>query len=142
MSEITITDFRDEIEAERVTTTAEIFREFTFEAAHRLPNVPEGHKCARLHGHSYRIEVRVSGEVGEQTGWVVDFADISAAFKPLYAVLDHHYLNEVPGLENPTSENLARWIWQRLAPSLGGLREIVVRETCTSGCAYRGEGDS
>jgi len=139
MSEITITAVREPRE-ERIATRAEIFREFTFEAAHRLPHVPEGHKCARLHGHSYRIEVRVGGEVGEQTGWVVDFAEISAAFKPLHAVLDHHYLNEVPGLENPTSEVLAKWIWDRLAPSLPGLSEIVVRETCTSGCSYQGVG--
>lgn len=137
MSEITITAVREERE-ERIATRAEIFREFTFEAAHRLPHVPEGHKCARLHGHSYRIEVRVGGEVGERSGWVVDFAEISAAFKPLHAVLDHHYLNEVPGLENPTSEVLAKWIWDRLAPSLPGLSEVVVRETCTSGCSYRG----
>ncbi|MDX6608850.1 MAG: 6-pyruvoyltetrahydropterin/6-carboxytetrahydropterin synthase [Solirubrobacterales bacterium] len=138
MSEITIIDERAAQAAGAVTTRAEIFREFTFEAAHRLPNVPEGHKCARLHGHSYRVEVRVNGQVGEQTGWVVDFADISAAFKPIHAELDHHYLNEVPGLENPTSEVLACWIWERLAPSLSGLAEIVVRETCTSGCSYRG----
>ena len=142
MSELTITDTRERVEVVRTTTTAEIFREFTFEAAHRLPNVPEGHKCERLHGHSYRIEVRVGGEVGEQSGWVVDFADISAAFKPLHAVLDHHYLNEVPGLENPTSENLAQWIWDRLVMGLGGLQEVVVRETCTSGCSYRGETNS
>src|SRR3954471_863290 len=103
MSEITITDAR-EPGSEPATKTAEIFREFTFEAAHRLPNVPEGHKCARLHGHSYRVEVRVSGEVGTETGWVVDFAEIKAAFRPLHETLDHHYLNEVHGLENPTSE--------------------------------------
>lgn len=139
MSEITITDVRQPSE-ERVATTAEIFREFTFEAAHRLPNVPEDHKCARLHGHSYRIEVRVGGEIGAESGWVVDFADIKAAFKPLHAVLDHHYLNEVPGLENPTSEVLARWIWERLHPALPGLVEVIVRETCTSGCSYRGQG--
>ena len=90
MSELTITDTREQAEILRTTTTAEIFREFTFEAAHRLPNVPDGHKCARLHGHSYRIEVRVGGEVGEQSGWVVDFADISAAFKPLHAELAHY----------------------------------------------------
>ena len=108
MSEITIIDAREDEAGGRTMTHTEIFREFTFEAAHRLPYVPEGHKCARLHGHSYRIEVRVGGEVGGETGWIVDFADISAAFKPLHAVLDHHYLNEVPGLENPTSENLAR----------------------------------
>lgn len=138
MSEIVIIDERAEQASGTIATRAEIFREFTFEAAHRLPNVAEGHKCSRLHGHSYRIEVRVGGEVGEESGWVVDFADISAAFKPLHAQLDHYYLNEVPGLENPTSEVLARWIWERLAPSLPGLSEVVVRETCTSGCSYRG----
>lgn len=139
MTEITITDARQASEEKTAVTTAEIFREFTFEAAHRLPNVPEDHKCARLHGHSYRVEVRVGGEIGEESGWVVDFADIKAAFKPLHAVLDHHYLNEVPGLENPTSEVLAKWIWDRLQPALPGLVEVIVRETCTSGCSYRGE---
>lgn len=137
MSEITITKQPAEVVAPRRTQT-EIFKEFTFEAAHRLPDVPEGHKCARLHGHSYRVEVRVGGEVGEETGWIMDFADVSAAWKPLHSVLDHYYLNEVPGLENPTSENLAQWIWERLAPELSGLAEVVVRETCTSGCSYRG----
>lgn len=116
----------------------EIFREFTFEAAHRLPNVSEGHKCARLHGHSFRVEVHVAGEVGATSGWVMDFADIKRAFGPLAEQLDHRYLNEVPGLENPTSEVLARWIWQRLANQLP-LCAVVVRETCTSGCIYRGE---
>lgn len=138
MTEITITDARQASEERTAVTTAEIFREFTFEAAHRLPNVPEDHKCARLHGHSYRVEVRVGGEVGEESGWVLDFADVKAAFKPLHAILDHHYLNEVPGLENPTSEVLAKWIWDRLIPTLPGLVEVVVRETCTSGCSYRG----
>jgi 6-pyruvoyltetrahydropterin/6-carboxytetrahydropterin synthase len=136
MNEITITAQR---EAPTQQMYAEIFREFSFEAAHRLPFVAEGHKCARLHGHSYRVEVRLNGPVGEDTGWVVDFADVSAAFKPLHAVLDHHYLNEVEGLENPTSENLARWIWERLSQSLPGTLAITVRETCTSGCTYRGE---
>jgi 6-pyruvoyltetrahydropterin/6-carboxytetrahydropterin synthase len=77
--------------------------------------------------------------VGEDTGWVVDFGEITDAWKPLHDVLDHYYLNEVPGLENPTSENLARWIWERLAINLDGLSEVVVRETCASGCSYRGE---
>lgn len=117
----------------------EIFREFTFEAAHRLPNVPAGHKCARLHGHSYRVEVHVRGDVDPAMGWVMDFAEIKAAFKPLQDQLDHYYLNEVPGLENPTSEVLARWIWARLTDRLP-LHAVVVRETCTSGCVYRGEG--
>jgi 6-pyruvoyltetrahydropterin/6-carboxytetrahydropterin synthase len=122
-----------------VTYTAEIFREFTFEAAHRLPNVPEGHKCARLHGHSYRVEVHVSGSVGPETGWVQDFGDLKVAFKPLEDQLDHYYLNEVEGLENPTSEVLAKWIWDRLATELLGLSQVSVRETCTSGTVYRGD---
>jgi 6-pyruvoyltetrahydropterin/6-carboxytetrahydropterin synthase len=118
----------------------EIFREFTFEAAHRLTHVPEGHKCARLHGHSYRVEIHVAGPVGKQTGWVMDFQEIKDAFAPLHDRLDHRYLNEVDGLCNPTSENLAHWIWDRLTGALP-LSQVVVRETCTSGCAYRGEGD-
>jgi 6-pyruvoyltetrahydropterin/6-carboxytetrahydropterin synthase len=115
----------------------EIFREFTFEAAHRLIHVPDDHKCARLHGHSYRVEVRVTGPVGEATGWVMDFQEIKDAFAPLLEKLDHRYLNEVDGLGNPTSENVARWIWDRLVGALP-LAEVVVRETCTSGCSYRG----
>src|SRR5688572_4086069 len=90
-----------------MTTT--IFRAFTIEAAHRLPNVPSGHKCSRLHGHSFRIELHVSGEVNAQSGWVMDFADLKAAFQPIFERLDHRYLNDIAGLENPTSENLARW---------------------------------
>ena len=116
----------------------DIFKVFTIEAAHRLPNVPPGHKCARLHGHSFRIELHVAGEPGEHTGWVMDFADIKSAFRPLYDQLDHHYLNEIDGLDNPTSERLAQWIWQRLKPALPQLGEVVVHETCTSGCRYRG----
>jgi 6-pyruvoyltetrahydropterin/6-carboxytetrahydropterin synthase len=114
-------------------------KDFTFEAAHRLPNVPEGHKCARLHGHSFQVRVSIDGAVGEQSGWVMDFADLKTAFRPIYEQLDHRYLNEIAGLENPTSENLARWIWRALAPSLTGLAEIEVRETCSTGCIYRGE---
>lgn len=116
----------------------EIFREFTFEAAHRLPKVPEGHKCARLHGHSYRVEIHVHGDVDPVTGWLMDFGDLKKAFEPVRQQLDHRYLNEVPGLDNPTSELLARWIWQRLVDTLP-LSAVVVRETCTSGCVYRGE---
>lgn len=117
----------------------EIFREFTFESAHRLPNVPEGHKCARLHGHSYKVIVHVEGPVGAESGWVMDFGDVKRAFKPIEARLDHYYLNEIEGLENPTSEVLACWIWDRLKPTLPGLSALTVRETCTSGCTYRGE---
>lgn len=117
----------------------EVYKRFQVEAAHRLPNVPEGHKCARLHGHSFQIELAVEGPAGRESGWVIDFADMEAAFKPLYKQLDHHYLNEVEGLENPTSEQLARWIWVRMQPKLPGLCEVRVSETCNSGCIYRGE---
>jgi 6-pyruvoyltetrahydropterin/6-carboxytetrahydropterin synthase len=112
-----------------------IWKEFTFEAAHRLPLVPEGHKCGRLHGHSYRVEVHVEGPVRED-GMVMDFAELKAAWRPLHNVLDHHYLNEVEGLENPTSELLAEWIWECLVPVLPDLAQIIVSETCTSGVSY------
>lgn len=118
----------------------QIFKEFTLEAAHRLPNVPEGHKCARLHGHSFHVEIHAKGTVDEELGWVMDFADLKAAFRPIHERLDHQYLNEIEGLENPTSENLARWIWQQIQPSLPAISRVVVRETCTSGCIYEGEG--
>lgn len=117
----------------------EIFKVFTLEAAHRLPKVPAGHKCARLHGHSFRIEIHVQGVPDPETGWLMDFADIKAAFLPIYDQLDHHYLNDVPGLENPTSERLAQWIWQQLKPRLPELSTVVVHETCTSGCRYTGD---
>lgn len=116
-----------------------IYKKFSIEAAHHLPNVPEGHKCRRLHGHSFQVTIYVGDTIDEQKGWIMDFADIKTAFKPIFEQLDHHYLNEVSGLENPTSENLARWIWQRLKPNLPELRQIEIKETCTSGCIYHGE---
>ncbi|MHB1951229.1 MAG: 6-carboxytetrahydropterin synthase QueD [Acidiferrobacteraceae bacterium] len=116
----------------------EIFKVFHIEAAHRLPNVPVGHKCARLHGHSFRVELHVRGPLHPEQGWVMDFADLKRAFEPVRERLDHRYLNEVPGLENPTSEHLARWIWSELKPSLAALARVVVHETCTAGCSYEG----
>lgn len=118
----------------------EIFKEFSIEAAHFLPGVPEGHKCRRLHGHSFNVGIYLAGQVDEAKGWVEDFAFIKEKFQPFFDQLDHHYLNEIPGLQNPTSENLAIWIWQRLKPTLPSLSQVVIRETCNSGCAYRGEG--
>ncbi len=117
----------------------EIFKTFTLESAHRLPNVPAGHKCARVHGHSFRVELHVSGPVDPHLGWVMDFAGIKQAFEPLFQRLDHRYLNDVPGLDNPTSENLARYIWRELKPGLPLLSRVVVHETCTSGASCTGE---
>ena len=116
-----------------------IFKIFTLEAAHRLPNVPDGHKCARLHGHSFRVELHLDGPVDPHTGWVMDFSEVKAIFKPLYEQLDHHYLNDIPGLENPTSENLAIWIWNQTKPLMPLLSEVVVHETCTAGSRYSGK---
>ena len=117
----------------------QISKQFTFEAAHLLPNVPEGHKCRRLHGHSFSVELHLEGPVGEHTGWVVDFAEISVVCKALEERLDHRYLNEIPGLENPTSEVLARWIWREARAALPMLVAVEVRETCTTRCIYRGD---
>lgn len=117
----------------------EIFKIFQIEAAHRLSHLPPAHKCARLHGHSFRIELHVRGPLHPEQGWVMDFADLKAAFAPVWERLDHRYLNEIPGLENPTSEHLARWIWRELKSSLPSLCQVVVHETCTAGCRYSGE---
>jgi 6-pyruvoyltetrahydropterin/6-carboxytetrahydropterin synthase len=117
----------------------EIFKKFTFEAAHRLPNVPAGHKCARLHGHSYSLEVHVNGQPDAHLGWIMDFADITKAVEPVIRQLDHYYLNEIEGLENPTSETIVRWVWPQIKKTLPTLSKLVISETCTSGCVYCGE---
>lgn len=116
----------------------ELRKSFQFEAAHLLPLLPETHKCRRLHGHSFRVELTVKGPLDPAMGWVMDYADLKDAFKPLWEQLDHRYLNEIPGLENPTSEHIARWIFDRLKPTLPLLSRIEVAETCTSRCIYRG----
>ncbi len=118
---------------------ASLTKDFTFESAQTLPKAPEGHKCRRMHGHSFKVEVTVEGEVDPATGWVYDHAEISRAMKPLVALLDHAYLNEIDGLDNPTIENMAAWFWEKLAPQCRGLCEIVIHETPTARCAYRGE---
>lgn len=117
----------------------EISKIFTIDSAHRLTKVPSGHKCGQIHGHTFIIEIFVSGEVSDQTGWVIDFGDIKKSFQPIHDQLDHCYLNDIPGLENPTSENIARWVWDRLSPNLKGLSKISVKETPQSGCVYTGE---
>jgi 6-pyruvoyltetrahydropterin/6-carboxytetrahydropterin synthase len=120
----------------------ELAKTFRLEAAHHLPHVPADHKCRRVHGHSFRVTVRVVGAVDPGSGWVMDYADLAAAFEPLRLRLDHHDLNTVEGLDNPTSEHLARWIWDRLSTALPALSSITVHETCTSSCTYRGESTS
>jgi 6-pyruvoyltetrahydropterin/6-carboxytetrahydropterin synthase len=117
----------------------ELRKTFQFEAAHLLPHLAPAHKCRRLHGHSFQVEVAVAGEIDPKLGWLIDYAEISDAFRPLLERLDHYYLNEITGLENPTSENIAIWIWRDLKPRLPLLAEIVVAETCTARCVYRGD---
>ena len=114
-----------------------IFKEFTFEAAHRLPKVPIDHKCANLHGHSFKVRVCVDGSINEM-GWVMDFSALKEICATHIAELDHSYLNEISGLDNPTSENIAMWLWRRLEESLPDLYSVSVMETCNSGCEYRG----
>ncbi len=116
----------------------ELRKIFQFEAAHLLPHLPESHKCRRLHGHSFQAEIAVAGECDPKLGWLIDYAEITRLFRPYWEQLDHHYLNEIPGLENPTSENIAVWIWTKLKPRLPLLNEVVVAETCTAKCVYRG----
>lgn len=119
----------------------EIYKSFTFDAAHRLPSVPAGHKCAGMHGHTYQAIVRVRGEPAPHSGWIIDFADIAGAVKPVLARLDHKVLNEIEGLENPTAENLCVWLWKRIGDRLAPrelLYEIHVKESADTGCIYRG----
>ena len=118
--------------------SVEIVQTFRFESAHSLPRVPDTHKCKRLHGHSYQVDVHVLGPVDPDTGWVIDFFDIEAFFSPISKALDHRVLNDVPGLDNPTAENMAVWIWRKLKPVLPALSQVVVHETGTSRAIYRG----
>ncbi|GAC1353005.1 MAG: 6-carboxytetrahydropterin synthase QueD [Polyangiales bacterium] len=116
-----------------------LVHEFKFEAAHRLPRVPAGHKCARLHGHSFKVELTVEGPVNPDTGWFIDFSALHEAWLPLFTQLDHNYLNEIEGLENPTSEVLAHWIWQRMRPTVPSLSRVTLFETCDARCEYEGK---
>jgi 6-pyruvoyltetrahydropterin/6-carboxytetrahydropterin synthase len=117
----------------------EIFNRYQLESARRLPKLPADHPCSRVHGHSFQVEIHVSGPLDPDMDWVVDFAELDAAFSPIHAQLDHHYLNDIPGLENPTTERMAQWIWQQLKPRLPGLIKIIIQETQQSGCVYSGE---
>jgi 6-pyruvoyl tetrahydropterin synthase/QueD family protein len=117
----------------------ELTKDYRFEAAHRLPQVPPDHKCFRMHGHSFCVEISIAGEVDQAMGWLQDFGDITAIVEPmLKRELDHRTLNDIPGLENPTSEVLCGWLWRRLASQLPRLSAITVHETCTARCTFRG----
>jgi 6-pyruvoyltetrahydropterin/6-carboxytetrahydropterin synthase len=117
----------------------ELMKEYRFEAAHRLPRVPETHKCARVHGHSYRVELFVTGPVDPATGWLIDFGVIDDSWAELHERLDHHYLNDVPGLENSTCENIAVYLWNEVKKKVAQLSAVTVWETNDSNCTYRGQ---
>jgi 6-pyruvoyltetrahydropterin/6-carboxytetrahydropterin synthase len=119
--------------------TVRLSKTFGFEAAHDLPTFPQGHKCRRLHGHSFRFDIIVEGEVEEAKGYLVDYGEIKHVVDPIVRQLDHYYLNDIKGLENPTSEILARWLWNQIKPHLPLLSSLIVYETCTSSCEYRGQ---
>lgn len=114
-------------------------KSFTFEAAHWLPTFPEGHKCRRMHGHSFKVDIIVRGEVPEDQGFLIDYGDIKQAINPIEQQLDHYVLNEIEGLENPTAEQLARWIFDKIQPNLPMLHCVRIHETCTSTCEYFGD---
>ena len=116
-----------------------LVHEFRFEAAHFLPKVPAGHKCARMHGHSFKVEVAIVGPVNPDTGWLIDFFELFELWAPIHARLDHHCLNEIAGLENPTSEFLAKWIWDEMKPKLPELDQVTLYETADARAEYRGE---
>jgi 6-pyruvoyltetrahydropterin/6-carboxytetrahydropterin synthase len=116
----------------------ELMKEYRFEAAHQLPCVPAGHKCSRLHGHSYKVEVFITGPVDPATGWLIDFGIIDEWWTELHRRLDHQVLNDVPGLENSTCENVSAYIWRELVPHIPQLSAVTVWETVDSRCTYRG----
>ena len=140
-SNLAMDDQRDKsiLSLTKVLMLAKIIKEFRFEAAHTLPSLPEGHKCRRMHGHSFKVEIHIEGEVDPQIGWVYDHKCISEAMDPLMNALDHSYLNEIEGLESPTIEMMAAWFWRKLESQLPGLCEIVIYETPTARCSFRGQ---
>ena len=117
----------------------ELRKTFQFEAAHYLPNLPKEHKCSRLHGHTFNLRISLEDKINKETGWVEDFSEIKKIFTPIYDQLDHSYLNNIKGLENPTSENIVIWIWKKLKPSLPVLSSLEIKESSSTGCIYKGE---
>jgi len=140
----------------------DIYKKFSFDSAHYLPNLPEDHKCKRMHGHTFNVEIHITGNVNQEIGWIMDFSEIKTICDPVIEQLDHRVLimdfseikticdpvieqldhrvlNDIKGLDNPTSENLAKWIWEKVKPQLSGLKKIIVSETCSTGCIYKGQ---
>ena len=115
-----------------------LYKQFTFDAAHYLPKVPDGHKCKQMHGHTYHLTIFIEGEVLKERGWVLDFGDIKELLKPVLGVIDHALLNNIPGLENPTAELFSIWLWDKIKPLLPELKKIELKETPTSGVIYEG----
>lgn len=115
-----------------------IFKEFTFDSAHSLPNVPDGHKCKAIHGHTYHLKVFIEGELDAHLGWVMDFAVVKKAIKPVIDKIDHKYMNEIEGLENPTCEMIAKWLWDQIKPEIPKMIRVELHETPTSGVVYEG----
>ena len=116
----------------------DIYKKFSFDSAHYLPKLPEDHKCKRMHGHTFNVEIHITGSINPEIGWIMDFAEIKTICDPVIKKLDHRVLNDIKGLDNPTSENLAKWIWDKEKPQLTGLKKIIVSETCSTGCVFRG----
>ena len=116
-----------------------VYKKFHIESARSLPNLPDKHPCSQVHGHSFEIILKVYGELNEKTGFIIDFQEIEDSFNPIRNLLDHAYLNDIKGLENPTSENMCKYIWEEIKPKISGLVEIEIKETYSTGCIYRGD---
>jgi 6-pyruvoyltetrahydropterin/6-carboxytetrahydropterin synthase len=115
-----------------------IYKQLTFDAAHFLPHVPETHKCKNIHGHTYHLTFYVDGELDKNLGWIIDYSDLKEIIQPVIDKVDHHFLNEIPGLENPTCEIISIWLWNQIKPILPQLKRIELKETPTSGAIYEG----
>ena len=117
----------------------EIYKEFSFDSAHFLPHVPDGHKCRNMHGHTYRLRVYIKGAIDPHLGWIMDFKELKDALSGVIDQLDHKLINDIPGLQNPTAENITVWIWKQIQPLLPQLSKIELYETPTTGVIYSGD---
>jgi 6-pyruvoyltetrahydropterin/6-carboxytetrahydropterin synthase len=116
-----------------------IYKKITFDSAHFLPHVPIRNKCKNVHGHTYTLTIFIEGAPPAHEGWVIDYGDLKKIITLVIDQVDHHLLNDLPGLENPTSEILAIWLWNKIRLLLPALKRIELSETATSGVIYEGE---